>query len=364
MKLGIDARILTRNLTGIGRYVLELSSRISKDSKLRLYLFSPSPILAEYKQHFTQSTVFIESNCHAKIARQLWASVILPKRIKACRVDIFWGPAHRLPKKIPGVKYVLTIHDLVWKYAPQTMRTASRCLEKWQMPHAVQQANLILTVSNATKKAVLKEFKPLNSPVITLYPAAATAPKTTAANLPIPDLPYILFVGTIEPRKNLLRLLKAYALLSDTLKWQTKLVIAGGKGWGNVRLQAHIKQLNLTKYVKVLNYVNDQLLHALYQNAYLLAMPSLYEGFGLPLVEAMHYGVPVLTSNRASMPEVAGSAGIVVDPEDVNSIRHGLDKLLTDKTSHATLSRLAKQQAKKFNWDKVATKLIGFLQEQ
>lgn len=360
MKLGVDARILTKELTGIGRYVFELTSRLSHYGDIELYLFSPCPILAKYKVQYSEHTVFVESDYVNKFQRQVWASLVLPKKIKSASVDIFWGPAHRLVKKHEKTKYVLTIHDLVWKYAPQTMRKASYWLEKYQMPYSIRQADLILADSTATKESILQTFKVGDGKVKTL--------KLGATRLQLNDLslgeinhPYILFVGTLEPRKNLKRLLEAYALLSLNLKRQFPLVIAGGKGWGNVHLHAEIKKLDLEDNIKLLDYVDEQKLHALYKNAHCLAMPSLYEGFGLPLVEAMQYGVPILTSNNSSMPEVAGEAGVLVNAKSVESIAEGINKLLTDKVLHSKLSQRALKQAEQFNWDDATQKIIEYL---
>ena len=362
MKLGIDARILTKELTGIGRYVLELTTRLSYSSEIELYLFAPIEILSKYKAKYSKRTIFVESSYGTKLKRQVWASFVLPREIKSFNLDVFWGPAHRLPKKCSTAKYVLTIHDLVWKYAPQTMRKTSYWLEKYQMPYSIRQADLILADSTATKESILQTFK--------VYDAKLKALKLGATRLQLEGLklgyikqPYILFVGTLEPRKNLKRLLEAYALLSLNLKRQFPLVIAGGKGWGNVQLCAEIKRLNLEDKIKLLDYVDEQKLHALYKNAHCLVMPSLYEGFGLPLVEAMQYGVPVLTSDNSSMPEVAGEAAILVDAGSVPSIAEGLNKLLTDRALHSKLSDHALKQAEQFNWDDATQKLIEYLHD-
>jgi len=172
------------------------------------------------------------------------------------------------------------------------------------------------------------------------------------------DRSFFLFVGTLEPRKNLTRLLQAYDSLPLSIKEKMKLVIVGGKGWGKVNLLDMITQLDLTEHVKVLGRVDDMALATLYANAQFLVMPSLYEGFGLPLVEAMSYGTPVLTANNSSMPEVAGNAGLLVDALDVESIADGLQEMITNNRLRERLAKNAKLNVSRFSWDNSAKKLI------
>jgi len=257
---------------------------------------------------------------------------------------------------------VVTIHDLVWKYAAGTMRPLSLILEKNQMPSAIKNADHIVADTKATASAILNEFN------IDLDKLSVVTPGVNQV-LAAPDMellhakglthPYFLFVGTIEPRKNLTNLLSAYARLPEALKMQTQLVVAGGKGWGGVNLQGMVTHLNLDKYVRLLGYVDEPTLAALYANARFLAMPSLYEGFGFPLVEAMAYGTPVLTANNSSMPEVAGDAGLLVDAHDVGSISNGLEQLISNDEILRGFSSKSKKNASRFNWDESAQKLMS-----
>jgi glycosyltransferase involved in cell wall biosynthesis len=171
--------------------------------------------------------------------------------------------------------------------------------------------------------------------------------------------PYFLFLGTLEPRKNLIRLLTAYSHLSDSIKDQATLVIAGGKGWGGIDINDTVDDLGLAKYVRILGYVDESILATLYAHALFLAMPSLYEGFGLPLVEAMVRGTPVLTSNNSSMPEVAGNAGLLIDPLDTQSIKNGLEELISNHNFREALADNARANVTRFNWDNAAKQLVS-----
>lgn len=361
MKVGVDARLLSRPLTGIGRYTLEMCRALSKIPEISLCLYSPSSIPDEVRRSFPFAqlrTMKWENG----LLRQFWSESYLPLWAKMDAVDVFWGPAHRLPRLLSkAIPRVVTIHDLVWKYAGETMRRPTYFLEKIQMPFAVRAADLVVADSQATANAVKLEFE-VDADNLMVVSLAANRIENAAC---FDDLKehginssYFLFVGTLEPRKNLTRLLTAYSQLPKAVKLQASMVIAGGKGWGEFNLEDTIAKLDLAGYVGVLGYVDESTLTALYANAMFLAMPSLYEGFGLPLVEAMAHGTPVLTANNSSMPEVAGDAGLLVDAEDINSIKEGLSQLLTDKMLRNTLGINAKIQAKKFNWDESARQLI------
>ena len=361
MKVGIDARLLSRPLTGVGRYTLEMCQALSKITNVSLYLYSPAPIRADAA--IGLETAIIRTGAWDNgLLRQLWSESYLPLWAKRDGVDLFWGPAHRLPRWLPNkMARVVTIHDLVWKYAGETMRPLSHLLERYQMPLAVRIADEVVTDSQATADAVMGEFF-IDSDRLTVVPLGAKLAESTASFESLRQFgierPYFLFVGTLEPRKNLVNLLAAYASLPESVKKETMLAIAGGKGWGGVDLQDTITRLDLGKYVRLLGYVDELALATLYANAQFLAMPSLYEGFGLPLVEAMAHGTPVLTANNSSMPEVAGDAGLLVDAQDIGSIANGLNLLITNEALRKKLAENAKSNAARFNWDESARQLV------
>lgn len=355
VRIGIDARLLALPITGIGRYTWQLSRALSAgNGEFFLYMPAP-PVLALEAAPDVQVRV---AHVPGRLGRALWSQTILPHQAARDRLDLFWGTAHRLPPGLPSsVARVVTIHDLVWKFAPETMRTDSRLLERCLMPRAIRQADRVLVVSHSTAQAVEDAFPASRGKVRVVYPGTTAmsrpADKSSLLALGV-DRPYFLFVGTLEPRKNLRRLLRAYARLPEAIRDSHLLVIAGGKGWGDVDVVQQAHELGLSRYVVVTGYVDDVQLATLYGHARLLAMPSLYEGFGLPLIEAMSLGVPVLTSNVSSLPEVAGEAGVLVDPFDVAAIAQGLSRLLTDDALHARLSRLATRVASRFCWSKAA----------
>jgi glycosyltransferase involved in cell wall biosynthesis len=233
------------------------------------------------------------------------------------------------------------------------------------MPEAVNLASRVIAVSLSTAKDLKAEMPDCSDKIIVI---PLGAPKLLAVNskgllksLGISE-PFILFVGTIEPRKNLSRLLEAYARLSTYLNPLANLVIAGGVGWGDVDLVKMVRRLGLQEHVRILGYVSEEQLTALYRHAKFLAMPSIYEGFGLPLVEAMAHGCPVLTSLSSSMPEVAGNAGFFVDPWDINSIESGLRELMINKELLNGLANNALLSASRFSWDRSAKQTLDLFE--
>jgi len=362
MKVGVDARLLSRPLTGIGRYTLEMCCALSKLEGISLYLYSPAPFPDEIISVLQGANIRTQ-HIKGALLRQLWGSFILPLLAKRDQVDVFWGPSHRLPGLLPkAMARVVTIHDLVWKYVGETMRPISRLRESIQMPHAIKNADAIVADSTATADAITAEFSILNNKLNTVLLGATPAP-ITPSPLPLEKTgitrPYFLFVGTLEPRKNLSRLLSAYSRLPVPLKDKAMLVIAGGKGWGGIDIDTLVSDLNLNEHVRSLGYVDEATLAGLYSNALFLAMPSLYEGFGLPLLEAMTHGTPVLTANNSSMPEVAGDAGLLVDALDINSIATGLEQLISDATVLEGLALKTASNVLRFNWDQSATQLLA-----
>jgi glycosyltransferase involved in cell wall biosynthesis len=364
MKIGIDARLLSEPVTGIGRYTVDLTRQLIK-LRGEFCLYTPGP--AVVGQWLQGNTSIRSAEFSSRITKMIWSQSYLPYWAAKDRVDVFWGATHRLPRYLPAsIARVVTIHDLVWKQAGETMRPLSRWIEKRLMPEAIYSADRIIADSFNTAQEIKEE-----------YPEAGD--RVRVVQLGLPELPaplgfqslvelgidreYFLFVGTLEPRKNLHRLLKAYAQIDAGIRNNTLLVIAGGKGWGNVDIDLLIKKIGLATQVTLVGYVDDVQLATLYAHARFLVMPSLYEGFGLPLIEAMSFGVPVLTSNCSAMPEVAGDAGVLVDPLDENSIAKGLLSLLDNETYRDQLATKAKPNAAQFSWQKAARETWSVFEE-
>jgi glycosyltransferase involved in cell wall biosynthesis len=361
MRIGVDARLLSRPLTGIGRYSHEMINALLR-ADADLVLYAPGPLIHPLHSGAGRYTERI-TPMQGRALHLLWGQAVLPLQVRRDRPDVFWGPAHRLPPGLPQEIFgCLSIHDLVWRYAGKTMAPASRLIESVLMPPALKRADAIVAVSEHTKIDITRTFPELKAPVTRIYPGVSARPGGYG-----PDYltkwgisrPYMLFVGTLEPRKNLGRLLQAYSALSPEVAQQADLVVAGGRGWGDVDLEKAVTSLGLQRKVHLTGYVDERELSTLYENALFLTMPSLYEGFGLPLVEAMRYGLPSLTADLSSMPEVAQGASLLVDPLDVGAIAEGLVRLISSSELRTQLSEAAAGNVARFDWDKAAQQLLG-----
>lgn len=363
MKIGVDARNLVPSLSGIGRYVMEMSRALgAQGHSLVLYLpeapRTPLPTLPGCDIQIW--------NFKGPWRRLIWSQTALPKAANNDRLDLFWGPAHRLPTGLtPRLPTVVTIHDLVWQKAAETMRWQTWMGERVFMRSALKRADRILADSDATAKDIVAFYPDAIGRTHVVHPGLTALPPPAGRCLVPPNsdgpMRYALFVGTLEPRKNLVRLLQAFALIEPTGRSNLKLVIAGGQGWRLNDLSALIAELGIQDRVVLTGYVSDSELAQLYASAEFLLMPSLYEGFGFPIIEAQSFGVPVITSDRSSMPEVAGAGAILIDPQDVMAIKNAIISLCSDQALSKRLSEKGKENAARFSWQKAAAQLSSII---
>lgn len=359
MIIGIDARLLISPSTGIGRYTLEMCRELIKCNEI-FSLYMPSAPAVDQKE-FLPAKIRVGS-FSSKIGRVIWSQTFLPLYTVLDKLDVFWSATHRLPLWLPKrVARVVTVHDLVWRHAPETMKPLSRWLDSHLMPSAVYLADRVVAVSDSTAFDVVREWPNAINKVRVVYPGPVCLP--TKVDIDISSLfginrPYVLFVGTHEPRKNIQRLIAAFALIPKNILHNTQLVIAGGPGWGGVNVLEIVRNFGLEESVVITGYVSDDVLSALYAKALVLTMPSLYEGFGLPVVEAMSHGTPVVVSSISSLPEVAGDAGLVVDPYDIEAISRALVCIIEDDDMRHSLALKAVEVSRQFSWPSAARAMI------
>lgn len=348
------------SLSGIGRYVLEMAKVLSKRGhSLILYLpEKPRHALPEL------SNVRIRVwNYAGPIMRIWWSRSILPAAANADELDVFWGPAHRLPKGLSKkIPCVVTIHDLVWRRASETMRWQTWVGERLFMENSLKKSDIILAVSESTCEDIINDYKNYSHKIKVVYPGLTElnggggALKEDFSNWNI-DRPFSLFVGTLEPRKNLPRLIEAYSSLPRYTRDNLLLVIAGKQGWHSSDLPLVLRKYGVEKNIRLTGYITDRQLFNLYNACEFLLMPSLYEGFGFPIIEAQSLGKPVITSNISSMPEIAQSGALLVNPYVVEDLTSSIQALATDVTLQQTLGAQAKENAKRFSWNKAGKEI-------
>lgn len=364
-RIGIDVSSFSRPVTGISRYIIEVVRGFT-NYPVELFLYgvkkSESPLWRQLNANAHIRTSLEKRRylnfCFLQVAIPIWAN--------KDKLDLFFAPAHRLPFWLSNdIKKVLTVHDLVWIRHPETMRRLSWFFERILQPLAIRRAHSILTDAMSTSTDLKHYFRGIDSK-INVAPLGisrlSSIGECTDSRRDKFDIPYCLFVGTIEPRKNILRLLQAYELLEGSVRQKCQLVIVGKKGWRMRNLSHSVKDMMLDRDVKLIGYVTDQELDKLYKNASFFVYPSIYEGFGLPLVEAMSYGLPILTSNSSAMPEVVGEAGILVDPLNAESIADGLRLLITDDRTRLDLAKKSIERAALFSWKKTLEMMWSLFQ--
>jgi glycosyltransferase involved in cell wall biosynthesis len=317
-----------------------------------------------------------------KIVRnRWWENVLLPSYLRKEAVDLFFSPAYALPilprrqRFIPWfgplqTKIVVTIHDVIGLVLPETFTWKMKLWLRVFAHNAARAADQIIAISETTKNdfvrytgcppehvsvvynALDEHFKPLQN---------EQERQRVRRKYSLPHS-FILYVGTIEPRKNLPLLVHAYNLLPKSLRQQYALVIAGGLGWKTGRIVDAIRSNNAEERILLTGYVEDDDLPTLYNLASLFVYPSLYEGFGYPVLEAMACGIPVITSNRSSLPEVAGDAAVLVNPFDARQIAREMERALLDMQWREELQRRGFARAAQFNWKRNAEETLAVLE--
>jgi len=356
-RIGVDARPLCHPGTGIYRYTRELLLRMCRRGG-EWFLYSPQRYAVDGLDlpNVHHRSAAIPS---ALRAGQL-AHVLFPLWARRDRVQVFWGPRHQLPLLPPEVRTALTVHDLVWKDYGETMRFPGRQIESFFTPRALARADAIAVVSQFTRHR-LEHYFPQCASRVTLVPNASMLVGEDPAGEPAAPGAYFLFVGTLEPRKNLPRLLRAYRRYTQDSPHARALKIVGGSGWGGEDIAGLVREQGLTQQVELLGRLDDAALRGLYRGAHALLMPSLYEGFGLPVVEALSQGIPVIVSRDSAMAEVAGSAGLFVDPESETDMCNALVRMGAGGEPYELLRSRTAVESSRYDWDDSAATMARLL---
>lgn len=286
-----------------------------------------------------------------------------------CDITHFFN--YIVPPKVKG-KSVVTVHDMVYKAFPETVRARTKYMLDTGLKKSMKRADIIVTDSEFSKTEIIKYF-PQYQDKIRVVPCGVDLNKfhpcndTDKIERVRKDFEtgeeYFLYLGTIEPRKNLERLIEAYAEFVKNTDNPPNLVLAGGKGWLYDNIYAKAEKLGIEKKVIFTKYIPSEDINALICGAVAFVFPSIYEGFGMPPLEAMACGVPVLTSGEASLPEVTGDSAVIVDAYSVNSIAEGMSRIYSDRNLRERLSREGSERAEKFTWEKSAEILYKVYRE-
>lgn len=374
MIIGIDAsRALRARRTGTERYSLEITRHLlhlpeAAEHTWRLYADRepPADLLPERTPGAAEPNV-----CWRVLpGRRLWTHRALGSEVTRDRPDVLFVPAHVLPLVMPPSRLppsVVTVHDLGYHLFPDSHTRSQRLYLHAGTRWSVAAARAVIAVSQSTA-ADLRRFYGVPAERITVvYEAAPEATLVPAATHAAVQeryalrRPYALFVGTIQPRKNIARLVQAYAWLYQNSAIGWDFVLAGAPGWLSDSLLEEARSLGLADQLRFVGYVPDDDLPALLKGARFFCFPTLFEGFGLPVLEAQRYGVPVLTSNNSSLPEVAGDAALLVDPTDVDEIANAMLRLSQDEVLRQQLIEAGYANVRRFSWEKAARETLAVL---
>jgi glycosyltransferase involved in cell wall biosynthesis len=297
---------------------------------------------------------------------RLWhrLRVPLPVEVFAGRTDLYFATDFALPPTLPRTRTAIFIHDLTYVRVPNAAVPELVGYLNAVVPRALKRADVVIVNSEATKTDIIDIYGTPPEKISTIqfgvHPHFTPSKKPLAAlraKYSLPQQPYILTVGTVQPRKNYARLIEALAVLRAK-GIDATLVIAGGKGWMETPIFETVARLKLEPYVRFLGYVDDSDLPALYTHAAAFAMPSLYEGFGLPVLEAMACGTPVVTSTVSSLPEAAGDAALLVDPTNIEAIADALRRIISDTRLAQELRAKGLAHVMPFTWGRTAKQLL------
>src|ERR1043166_1465098 len=361
MRIGLDGYPLSEPLTGVGHYTLELARALARNFPADEFeLVSPKPFNQSVLESSEDATIPNLRLAHAKSSpiRGHWWSVGLPLYARRTRFDLFHGTNFDVPLWNRR-RSVLTIHDLSTLLYPETHRTRAVRRARLRLPMAAKMATAIITPTEAVKREVCERLKTKPEKVQAIHeaPRRTFTPMSREQSAAIRrrlgvEGESLLFVGTLEPRKNLLTLLHAFAQLLERTSLRPQLVIAGGEG-GMME-----ETLSLTNTIKdrvhLTGYLHDDELRALYSSCRAFIYPSLYEGFGLPPLEAMACGAPVIASSVSALQETLTDAAILVDPLDANILAHRMITLLEDGARRDELIEKGRARASQFSWQTTA----------
>jgi glycosyltransferase involved in cell wall biosynthesis len=385
MRIAVNAIFLQKGkLEGYGWFVQEVFSRLANKFPEHEFVFV-------FDRPFDQSFLF-EKNCNAIVVKpaarhvfafKYWYDLAAAAHVRRLKADV-WIQPYGFCSLTSSVPQLLIVHDISFKHFPKQVSWHQRLYYQWGTPRFLKKAKQILTVSEFSKQDILEHYPLVTDNYAALGTPAIANPVTAdiqgatdkisiahGAARPIfqpiswseklstkvqfsAGLEYFLFIGGIHPRKNLMNLLKAFSLFKKWQKSNMKLLVAGRLAWQYEDLVEKLKSYKYRDDVVMLNYVSDEQLAKISASAYALIYPSLFEGFGLPILEAMQSGTPVICSNTSSMPEIAGEAALFADPNDPDAIAKQMLALYKDEALRNKKIEQGLKRAAEFNWDKTA----------
>lgn len=370
LKIAIDVRTINKPRSGVGYYVTNLVEQLRAIDQENSYCLISND--ARFDTTLACSPNF--NHCHTVISNEnhmvgdLWENTYLPRQLMSRGIDVFHGPAFMIPLYKGDLKTVATIHDIVAYILPRTIPMKYSLYMKALIGQVVKKADRLISVSESTKQDLVRWLGVPEGKI-------SVVPQGVGSEFH-PPLPgeedrgelvrkkfgirgdFFLFVGNLEPRKNLIRIMQAFELARDKTGRDLQLVICGKQGWLYDDILAAYERIRRDSEIVLTNYVDEADRLWLYQNTRTFLFPTLYEGFGMPVLEAMACGAPVITSNVSSFPEICGDAALLVDPYDVKGIADAILALEKSPDLRSSLREKGLERVKQYTWRETAARTL------
>lgn len=371
MRIGIDGTLLHGQYSGVEyaiHHLLRELAAADTENEYVVYVDSGFSPEAGYPPNFHWKSVRFSG--HQRLRRIVWQQGQLPARLRKDRVDVFHGPGYVIPFRCP-VPSVVSVYDIIALTHPEFCRRSNRLHYGFVLPRSLLQATRIVVPSASVQTEITQRY-PVVSGKLRVVPLGINptffsqpSPGALAQVKTKYDLPdsFLLFIGNLEAKKNLNRLIGVFHALTAGHHLPHHLVLAGSKRHVSPELTNLIGEMQLDPCVHLLDYVPEDDLRAIYCLAEVFVFPSLIEGFGLPVLEAMALGTPVVASNRGALPEVVGDAGLTVDPESVREVASALFRVISDSELRHSLIEKGRERAQRYSWQETARQVIAIYRE-
>ena len=371
LKIGVDGNLLCGKRTGMGTVVHNVLPYWKASPNCTIKLYVPEKLESAYEEKLRSNGIEIQVLTKGNYFK--WEQSTLPGALKRDSIDVLWCPYNTAPLHVP-CKTVVTINDVIYMMmpissAPSLYKKLGIIYRRTIVPKAAKKASRIITISEFARKDILKVFPMVGEKTTVIYLGADYSGvcldargKEAFFERNLIKEPYILGFGSLEARKNSFALIRAFEKLARSTEKGYKLVLFGFRGFEESEQYKYIQAHQLTDVV-LLGYVTDAEKNTLYKSSRMFVFPSLSEGFGIPVLEAFANKTPVITSNTSSIPEVAGNAAILIDPENEGQLVEAMQRLLRDDELSNGLVASGLLQLGKFNWSKTADEILRQLEE-